>query len=276
MNDSSLHNIEPFFMPSPNGNLFSIYTSPTENKVVGGVLYIPPFAEEMNKSRRMAALQSREFARMGYGVLQIDLPGCGDSSGDFAEASWESWMQAAITAYEWLRNKIQGPLYLWGLRLGATLAAELSTQLPKLSGLILWQPIINGALYLNQILRIKLVQTMLSEGKFQSGTRELHHLLSQGESIEVGGYLLSSVLAMQIERLQLSEMLIPISVVWLEINSSIISPLSPAVDKVVQAWCANGTPLRIETLPGETFWNTQEISENHTLLEITSQLFSSR
>jgi len=33
----------------------------------------------MNKSRRMAALQARVFAAMGFGVLQIDLFGCGDS-----------------------------------------------------------------------------------------------------------------------------------------------------------------------------------------------------
>ena len=50
----------------------------------------------MNKSRRMAALQARAFAEMGFGVLQIDLFGCGDSSGDFSDARWDIWKQDLI------------------------------------------------------------------------------------------------------------------------------------------------------------------------------------
>ena len=43
---------------------------------------VKAWAEEMNKARRMAALQARLLAENGYAVLQIDLHGCGDSSGD--------------------------------------------------------------------------------------------------------------------------------------------------------------------------------------------------
>jgi hypothetical protein len=45
----------------------------------------------MNKSRRAVAVASREFARDGWSVLQIDFSGCGDSSGDFSGARWEAW-----------------------------------------------------------------------------------------------------------------------------------------------------------------------------------------
>jgi len=77
----------------------------------------------MNKARRMAALQSRRLAAAGYSVLQIDLFGCGDSSGDFADARWEIWKQDLRLALGWLKPRVAGPLGLWGLRLGATLAA---------------------------------------------------------------------------------------------------------------------------------------------------------
>jgi alpha/beta superfamily hydrolase len=40
----------------------------------------------MNKARRMAALQARALAALGYGVLLLDLHGCGDSSGDFGDS----------------------------------------------------------------------------------------------------------------------------------------------------------------------------------------------
>jgi len=58
-----------------------------QGAALGSVLYGHPFAEEMNKSRRMAGLQARALARAGYDVLQIDLRGCGGSSGDFGDAS---------------------------------------------------------------------------------------------------------------------------------------------------------------------------------------------
>jgi pimeloyl-ACP methyl ester carboxylesterase len=80
---------------------------------------VHPFAEEMNKSRRMAALQSRALAAQGYAVLQIDLFGCGDSGGDFAtrrgrNGATTSRRDAMAAA------RVSGAITLWGLRLGAT------------------------------------------------------------------------------------------------------------------------------------------------------------
>ena len=77
---------EALFLPAEPGFRFGLYFPPCSTQPRGGVLYCPPFAEEMNKSRRMAALQARAFAKAGYGVLLLDLYGCGDSSGDFSDA----------------------------------------------------------------------------------------------------------------------------------------------------------------------------------------------
>ena len=94
--------------------------------VRGALLYLHPFAEEMNRSRRMAALQARELARKGWYVLQLDLSGCGDSEGDFGEATWEAWLHDAATAHAWLEQKTGYRPWAWGLRAGARLAAELA------------------------------------------------------------------------------------------------------------------------------------------------------
>ena len=37
----------------------------------GAVVYVHPFAEELNKSRRMAALQARAMAAAGYAVVSL-------------------------------------------------------------------------------------------------------------------------------------------------------------------------------------------------------------
>ena len=88
---------EPFFLPAAHGERFCIFHLPV-GAARGGIVYLHPFAEEMNKSRRMAALQSRMLAARGFAVLQIDLFGCGDSSGDFGDARWEIWRQDVALA----------------------------------------------------------------------------------------------------------------------------------------------------------------------------------
>ena len=111
---------DAFFLASParaGGQRFCLLTTPAEPRAT--VVYVHPFAEEMNKSRRMVALQARAFAAAGIAVLQIDLFGCGDSCGDFASARWDQWLRDLTVAADWLAERGNGPMQLWGLRLGA-------------------------------------------------------------------------------------------------------------------------------------------------------------
>ena len=123
---------EAFFLPAGAGQCFCLYHPPQGPEEKGAVLYIHPFAEEMNKSRRMAALQSRALAAAGFGVLQIDLRGCGDSSGDFGDADWQTWVEDVVNACHWLSARSKAPLWLWGLRAGCLLAVDAAVNLPEL------------------------------------------------------------------------------------------------------------------------------------------------
>lgn len=62
------------------------------------------------------------MAAEGYLVLQIDLLGCGDSSGDFGEASWDAWVGDVVSACAWLRQQTDALMWL-GLRTGCLLAS---------------------------------------------------------------------------------------------------------------------------------------------------------
>ena len=103
---------EAFFQPAPGGQRLFLHHRPAALPARGALVYVHPFAEEMNKSRRMAAMQCRALAGAGYAVLQIDLHGCGDSSGDFEDSTWESWLVDVALAAEWLRSQPQWHLVL--------------------------------------------------------------------------------------------------------------------------------------------------------------------
>lgn len=269
MTDYHLYSIEPFFLPFGPESIFCLFLAPKGQEARAGILYLPPFAEEMHKSRRMAALQARQFAQAGYAVLQIDLPGCGDSTGGFEDARWEDWLDCARIAYDWLRQKTQRPVALWGLRLGAALASELSTQTPKVAGLLLWQPVINGENFLTQFLRIKVASELFSGGK--TDVKELRNQLAAEQAVEVGGYLLNPALAARIDQLRLPQINVPAPVYWLEIQQPPTDLPSPASLKTIESWTHSGITVVMETVAGESFWASQEIKECPALLAASAE-----
>jgi exosortase A-associated hydrolase 2 len=256
--------IEPFFLDGPNGPLFCIHTVPERPR--GAVLYLPPFAEEMHKSRRMAALHARALAARGYAVLQPDLSGCGDSAGDFGDALWSGWLEDATRAQDWLVAAHGHPVVLWGLRTGALLAADLAQRRPA-ARLLLWQPVVDGSVFLNQFLRIRLASEMLSDGQAKNGNRRLLEALEAGESIEVGGYLLAPAMARELGALRLAGMAPTCPVSWFEVGGS--TGVSPASRRVVDAWLDRGAIVDTEIIEGDPFWSTPEISVCTPLIDAT-------
>lgn len=261
--------IEPFFLESPRGSLFCIYLSPANQPLKGAVLYLPPFAEEMHKSRRMGALQARAMAAQGYAVLQIDLTGSGDSAGDFADASWSAWLDDARLGHTWLAENTAQPVTLWGLRTGALLAADLAQRLQNIRNLLLWQPVSDGSLFLNQFLRIKLASEMLSEGQSKSGTKELLAQLQAGQGVEVGGNMLAPAMAQELGAIKLASMTPNCPVIWLEVGAQASPSVTPASQRIVDVWKTAGIPVQIQTVKGDPFWLTQEITECPALIDAT-------
>ena len=176
--------MQPFFLPCSVGERFCLF-HPASGKSLGAVLYLHPFAEEMNKSRRMAALQARALAAAGYDVLQIDLLGCGDSSGDFADASWQAWRDDVLAGYRWLRSRSPAPLILWGLRAGCLLAAEVAADIPEAADFIFWQPVISGKQHWQQFMRLKMAGEMAS-GQAKAVGEQLRQQLANDVGVVLG------------------------------------------------------------------------------------------
>lgn len=237
----------------------------------GQILYLHPFAEEMNKSRRMAALQARAMAAAGYEVLQIDLLGCGDSSGDFGDASWEAWVAEAVQACRWLKAQPQpAPLWIWGLRAGCLLAVDVARRLPSAPNLLLVQPPASGKTVLQQFLRLKVAGEML-DGSGKGLMAQLRQALGQGQSVEIAGYRLSAALSTGLEAANLSP--IPLSpdqqarLLWLELASQQPSEWSPVAAQTQERWREAGWQLHAEQLAGPAFWQTTEIEEAPALID---------
>lgn len=245
----------------------------------GAVLYLHPFAEEMNKARRMAALQSRALAEAGFDVLQIDLLGCGDSSGDFGDATWDDWVADALLGASWLAQRSTAPLWLWGLRAGALVASEAARRGGLDANFLFWQPALSGKLLLQQFLRLK-AASRLTEGNARAVLDEARAELAQGQSVHVGGYWLSASLARGLEGATLAPPDIAPEarrqLVWLEVAARADATLAPASQAPIARWQQAGFEMHSAVVNGPQFWQATEIEDAPALIAQSVQALSTR
>lgn len=259
---------ESFFLDVAAGRRYCLLHTPAATPHAA-VVYLHPFGDEMNKARRMAALQARAFARAGLAVLQIDLHGCGDSSGAFVDARWRQWQDDAVAAMAHLQERFGVPVCLWGLRLGALLALDVATTAAgrpaaaPVAGLLLWQPVLNGATFLTQFLRLRSAGAMLT-GEADGGTRVTRGLLAAGSSVEVAGYLLSPALAADLDGLDAAALAPPCPVQWFELGADASRTAGAASVRLAAGWGAATEPTIVV---GPAFWQTQEIETAPNLLD---------
>lgn len=262
---------QAFFMPAPAchvGQRLCLYHAPQGPLCRGALVYVHPFAEEMNKSRHMAALQSRAFARVGFAVLQIDLLGCGDSSGDFEDASWQDWIEDVLEAARGMRERHAAPLTLWGLRAGCLLAAAAARQIDPPCNLLFWQPALTGKAVLQQFLRVEVAGDRF-DGDSGSTMKKLRARLAGGEGVEIAGYRLSAALAQGLDDASLVPPPAGRRVVWLEVSLRQDGGLLPASAVLVQRWQQAGCSVAAQVVSGPGFWQTVEIEEAPALIDAT-------
>jgi exosortase A-associated hydrolase 2 len=260
--------LEAFFIDGAAGRMFCLLHAPAAGVAVrGSVLCLPPFAEEMNKARRMIAMQSRSLAADGWWVLRPDLQGCGDSEGDFADATWAGWIDDASCAARWLRERAGATPALWGVRAGCLLASAVANADPSIDRLLFWQPVVSGKQHLQQFLRLKVAGGMLAEErKGADGTRELRERLLAGGSVEVAGYTLPGGVAAGMDEARLQAGRGGGRLDWFEVSGATEPVIAVAARVAIDAWQAAGWQVRSAALAGASFWQTQEIEEVHALI----------
>lgn len=231
----------------------------------GAVVFAPPFAEEMNKSRRMVALAARALAAEGWRVLRTDLYGCGDSSGDFADANWSDWLDDLRRSVDVARRG-GGELWLWGLRAGALLLPPLLDAVPE-ANLLLWQPSASGSAVLNQFLRLKAAAALTGAVPAGDDRQSLLQRLACGEAVEVAGYRVSAALATGLDAARLD---LPAAhrgrVVLIEVAAADVQELSPGSMRLVEGWRLVGRSVEAICVQGPQFWQTVETSEAPALI----------
>lgn len=264
--------MEAFFLETALGTRFCVHhRPPLERKV--GIVFVPPFAEELNKSRHVVSQAARRMASVGAGVLILDLHGTGDSSGDFGDARLEQWRQDMLLATRWMRTAGYSHVWLWGLRFGALLAMDVARAAElKIDRFVLWQPVIRGDVVVTQFLRLRAANALVTGRDNGESVSQLRQALKSGVAIEIAGYELAPPMADALDaiRLDRSTPIAPVS--WFEVVAQADRPLSPASSDLVREWRELGVQVDVRLVTAEPFWvttNSVELTQCPSLVDAT-------
>ena len=247
---------EIFFFPGyRHRQLLAFLHSPSLLSCSTGIVYVHPFAEEKNRSHSVVVKAARLFAASGIPVLRFDLSGCGDSEGDLQYSSVEDWLHDLDAAVEILHEKTGASrCLLWGLRLGAGLGLLRQQGRNDISGLILWQPVLDFSAHINQFLRQAISSEIARGGKGGIKTSPEDDLRSKG-LVHVVGYPVTKLLYDSFVALGRQPSNFIPSVPTFILSISLMEQPAFVMKKYEERLQRGGTPVTFQHVTAEPFWD---------------------
>jgi uncharacterized protein len=197
----------PFMFGGASRTLLGVVHENKTAALRGVVLLINPLGHESIRVHRMYRVLADRLARAGLTALRFDPYGTGDSGGSDSDLTLSGWSEDVSVAHQELRRRAPEVSISWvGCRLGASVAFQTAHRVANPpSHLVLWDPIINGADYL-QLLREKHVEAMESNfGLIDPDWRLQLNRDANAFSSEAIGYALSEQLRNEIRTLHLDD-----------------------------------------------------------------------
>ncbi len=143
----------PLFFGTPGGALFGCHHRPPMHPGRRtGIVICGPVGQESIRAHRALKQLAGQLVRAGFHCLRFDWYGTGDAAGGDSDGRLERWREDAVSAMDVLRARSGvASVALVGLRLGASLAAQAAVDGGGVDGLVLWDPVVDGAVYLDDL-----------------------------------------------------------------------------------------------------------------------------
>jgi uncharacterized protein len=194
----------PFYFGGGDQALFGVLHEPTGQAARDAVVLCHAFAEEKLWAHRIFVEFARELAARGHAALRFDFSGNGDSDGEFAQSSLESNIGDLDRAIAELKAHLRRDhVTLLGLRLGAVAAAVAAHRRDDISRLILWNPIVDGRRYIQELLRVNIATQSAVYAHVSADREELVAQMRAGQTVNIDGYELGLSMYEQVSAIDL-------------------------------------------------------------------------
>ena len=195
----------PLFVRNGSYSLFAVLHHSLASTTRTPVVFCHPFGEEKLWTHRVFVSFARRLARRGHPVLRLDYMGNGDSEGTFTQSSLETVMADVRCGIRQLRVQTAAPaVHLFGLRFGGMVASLVAENVADVGSLILWEPIVHGGRYMQELLRVNLATQLAVHKEIREDRVALAAAMEQGQAVNVDGYELAWPLYQQVSAVELS------------------------------------------------------------------------
>jgi pimeloyl-ACP methyl ester carboxylesterase len=216
--------------------------------VRGAAVLCAPWGAEYFVSHRILRHLALRLSEAGYHVLRFDYYGTGDSAGGREEGDLASWYDDACLAVDEVKAMSEEATVLaLGVRLGAVIAWRLALTRKDVRAVVLWDPIVTGRDYLAELalMQAEVDRWSLSPPPTPISRDAPDHLM---------GMPLSPSMRNSIEAVTPAE--------YRQHNPARVSVFfsedGVARLQLQESLQSGGTPVHVETMPGETAWRTAD------------------
>lgn len=144
--------MKPFYFGDSTRPLFGVYHPPHGRTRRAGVVICPPFGQEYLRAHRSLRELAGRLSEGGFHALRFDYHGSGDSAGEAGEIRLDGCVADAMAAVVEVRELAASQrVALIGVRLGGTIGALCANELGGVDALVLWDPVLDGAAYLDEL-----------------------------------------------------------------------------------------------------------------------------
>jgi exosortase A-associated hydrolase 2 len=252
---------EQVLIETPRGRLVGMVHLPDGAAAGMGLVFCHAFGEERKSSALVMARLARAVAAAGFPALRFDYYGCGDSEGEFIDATVESRREDIAAASASLKERAGvGRIALLGLRLGATFATLAAESLPDCAGLVLVEPITNAQAYLGGEMRRKLLRQMLTDGRAGASRAEMMAELERDDAVlDMDGFAIrgSTYRALTALGIRAGEVSFGGPVLICQVHFK--EDARPDIEAACAAYRAAGAEVQLERLVLPPFWSRIEV-----------------
>jgi len=234
--------LEAFYFGPSEHYLFGVFhprQGPSRNEAV---VLCHPFGQEYMRAHKSVRRLAINLAALGYPVLRFDYRGTGDSAGDLTGVTAEDWIEdIGFAVQEVMDMAAVSKVALVGLRLGGLIAARAAAKHDCVSRLVLWDPITDGASYVNDI------RAAITEAQTE-GSRS--RLITQDGTMHFNGFCMPRAFQDSLSTLNLTDLAPSLHVPVAQIVSHEADEFSAVRDQF-----ADRAAFHSELAPAPHNWN---------------------
>jgi pimeloyl-ACP methyl ester carboxylesterase len=186
--------VTPIWFGSEERPLFGMFQVPESGLARAGVVVCPPFGRDLLHAHYTLRCLGDEMAARGVCTLRFDYDGTGDSAGTGNDPQRvRSWLDSIAAAVATMRTSGVESVFVVGMGLGATLAAQVVGADENIDGLVLWDPEPSGKSYISR-------QRALSALSFNVTTT------TTDGSLDLPGIVFDALTASDLRKVELSNL----------------------------------------------------------------------